>query len=408
MIQRNWNKNVIYYVGIFATMQLLSISGITFFNIALMIATVTYCLKYLKCMKVDTYFLISIIACVITTFFSSVNNSIGSEFKNAALKGGIIYCLVLMLYLIMNTDPKNAVALVKGFDMSCKITLFWCILQLFFYYVFHVDLNALIFENILKIHNARSDYYNGALIPSGFYYHRAVLIPCFIYLIFSVSKPYLLPIIIITCFTRSTALIMGVMFALILKLFISSAKSVTRRKIDKKTLITSLTILVLFAFAIFIFRNKINELSTYIIMRIVDSSSNKAGNSSVVHFLYYKNLKDILKKLNIVNFMFGTGFGTSGQHYTWFNGQYSNMGAWVVESDYVNILLSQGIIGLFLWLYLLYKIVGFSIKYKYWENIAFVLIVVFVGIMYNIQFMWFVIVELAILTLVKHRIKVFN
>lgn len=409
MIQCNRKKNAIYFVGIFTTMQLLSIFGITFFNIALMIAVLTGLLKNGKHLKIDAFFLISIIACMITTFVSSIDNSIGLEFRNAAIKGGILYSLVLMLYLIMSTGYSNAAFLLKGFDISCKITLLWCVLQLAFYYIVHVDLNTLVFNNLLGVYNARGDYFNGVLIPSGFYYHRAVLIPCFIYLAFSVTNPYLLTLmVVVTCLTRSTALIMGIMFSLFLRGLILSGKSFSKGKIKRKTLIAALTILILAIFAIFIFRNKIDDLITYIIMRIMDSSSNKADNSSVVHFLYYKNLNAVLKKLNIFRLLFGTGFGTSGQHYTWFNGQYSDMGAWVVESDYINILLNQGIVGLGLWFYLAYKIVNISIKYKYWENIAFVLIVMLVGIMYNIQFMWFAVVEFSILVLTKHGINVFD
>ena len=409
MIQCNRKRNAIYFVGIFTNIHLLSVFGMTFFNITLMIAALTGLLKNGKHMKIDAFFLLSIMTCIITTIISYVDNSLGCEYRNVAIKGGGLYCLVLILYLIMNTSCSNAVSLLKGFDISCKITLLWCVLQLGGYYIFHVDLNTFVFNNLLGVNNASGDYFNGALIPSGFYCHRAVLIPCFIYLAFSVTNPYLLTLMIfITCLTRSTALIMGIMFSLFLRGLILSGKSFSKRKMKRKTLITDLTIMLLAIFAVVIFKNKIDDLITYIIMRIMDSSSNKADNSSVVHFLYYKNLNAIYKKLNIFNLLFGTGFGTSGQHYTWFNGQYSDMGAWVVESDYINILLNQGIVGLGLWSYWVYKIVNSSIKYKYWENIAFVLVVMLVGIMYNIQFMWFTVVELSILVLTRHGIRVFD
>lgn len=409
MIQCNRKRNAIYFAGIFTTIHLLSVFGMTFFNIALMMAALTGLLKNGKHMKIDAFFLISIMACIITTIISTVDNSLGSEFRNAAIKGGGLYCFVLTLYLIMNTSYGNAVSLLKGFDISCKITLLWCVLQLGMYYIFHVDINTLVFNNLFGVNNARGDYFNGALIPSGFYCHRAVLIPCFVYLAFSATNPYLLVLmVIVTCLTRSTALIMGIVFSLFLRGLILSVKRFSKRKIKRENLISALTILLLAILAMFIFRKKIDNLVTYIIMRIMDSSSNKADNSSVVHFLYYKNLNAILKNLNLFRLFFGTGFGTSGQHYTWFNGQYSDMGAWVVESDFINILLNQGIVGLGLWFYLMYKIVNISIKHKYWENVAFVLAVMVVGIMYNIQFMWFTVVEYSILVLAKHKISVFD
>ena len=84
------------------------------------------------------------------------------------------------------------------------------------------------------------------------------------------------------------------------------------------------------------------------------------------------------------------------------------MESWVVESDYINILLSQGIVGLTLWGYILGKIISISRKYKYFENIAFVLISAFVGIMYNIQFTWFIVIELGMLVLTRNEIRIFD
>ena len=143
-------------------------------------------------------------------------------------------------------------------------------------------------------------------------------------------------------------------------------------------------------------------------MRIADSTSNKADNSSVVHFLYYRNLIPIIQNESVIHLLFGTGFGTSGLHYTLFNGQYSNMSSWVVESDLINIFLNQGIIGFLLWGYLLARIVYLSKKYRYWKNIAFVICISLVGVLYNIQFTWFIIVEFAILVLTKNKIMVFS
>lgn len=402
------SETLFYTLGVFATIQLLSLAGITVFNILLMLIAVICFLLNSNCLKIDSYFVISMLATLLTVFLSVCNDSLSSEFKKRAVIGGIIYVLVLLVYLVMNTKTKYAEKIIRGFEFSCIVTLIWCFCNWDFYYAFHLDINTIVFSKIFGIAGAASDYHNGAIIPSGFYSHRAILMPSFIYMFFSTSNPYLMIVIILMgCLTRSTALIMGLVLAMLFKVGTFLVTSLYK-KVRKKELIVVLSIIVITFAGIFICRSKISELVGYMLMRIADATSNKADNSSVVHFLYYKNLPVIIKKMNIVNVLFGTGFGTSGQHYVWFNGQYADMGAWVVESDYINILLSQGIVGIILWGYILTKIIILSIKYNYWENIAFVLIVAFVGIMYNIQFTWFIIIEFAFLLLTKREVRVFN
>ena len=179
-------------------------------------------------------------------------------------------------------------------------------------------------------------------------------------------------------------------------------------KIQRKQFISALAcIFMVILFAAF-FNKEIAEIINYVIVRISDATTNKADNSSVVHFLYYKNMPAIISNMDFIHILFGTGMGTSGQHYTWFNGQYANLGAWVVESDYIDILLSQGIIGFIVNAYLLIRIIVLSKKYKYWENIAFIIVIAFVGIMYNIQFNWIIVFEMAMLILTKNGIRVFR
>lgn len=402
------SESLFYILGIFATIQLLSIAGVTVFNILLLMAVIFPFILILGRIKIDKFFVLSIISTVFTISLSLSNGLLTKGFKQSAIIGGITYLGVLILYIVMNTKPQYAEKLIKGIKVSCILTLCWCCLQLVFYYLFNIDLNKVIFGELFKIVNAKGDYYNGKLIPSGFYYHRAILMPSLIFLFFSTTNPYLmLLIIIIGCLTRSTALIIGLLLALGSRVFISNAGNLFKT-INKKQIILILTIMIIVVIDSIMNSSQIEELAKYIYMRFADTMTNKADNSSVVHFLYYRNLESILKNMNIKNILFGTGFGTSGQHYTWFNGQYAGLESWVVESDYINILLNQGVIGLILWGFIFIKLVILSKKYKYWENIAFIFVIAFVGIMYNIQFTWFIIAELGMYILTKNEIRVFK
>lgn len=394
-------------LGIFSTIQLLLFAGVTIFNILLILTSVVGVLIRRHHLKFDKYFLLLVLSCLLT-FFLSFNSTITNGFKKAAIIEGVLYLFLSCIYLLMNTEYLYAEKLIRGFKISCNLTLFWSIMQLTFYYIFHIDINTFVFSNLLKISGARSDYFAGNLIPSGFFYHRATLIPIFIYLIFSTSNPYILVLTLLVGFlTRSTALIMGLVLAVVFKIVLFYREFLFR-KINKRKFLFFLLVIIIAFLGIIIFRVKVMELVGYVLMRISDATSNKADNSSVVHFLYYKSLIPIIKTMNIANFFFGTGVGTSGQHYVLFNGQYASMESWVVESDYINIFLNQGLIGLLLWIYLLIRIVYLSYKSKFWNNIAFITTIAFVGVMYNIQFTWFIVIEFAILILTRKKIDVFN
>lgn len=406
----NLCNSLFYMLGVFTTIQLLSIEGVTVFNIVLILTAVIPSIINSKKLRMDKFFAFSVPATLVTLLLSIINRSLTSGFKSSAITEGIIYIMILTAYLLMNTKEKYAVNLVKGFKFSCGLTLGWCVLQLIFFYLVHIDINVLVFENFLKISGARSDYLNGVLIPSGFYLHRAILMPSLIFMFFSIKNPYLMMlIIIIGCLTKSTALIIGLLLALVFRIIIIIVNTENlHRKIGRKKIILALSIVLIIAIGCVALNSKISELASYVVTRFTDATTNKADNSSVVHFWYYKNLIPILKKMDLKSILFGTGFGTSGQHYTWFNGQYLDLESWVVESDYINILLSQGIIGLVLWEYVFLKLIILSKRYKFWENIAFVVIIAFVGIMYNIQFIWFIVIELGMLVLTKKKIRVFD
>lgn len=403
----NVSNTLFYILGMFTTIQLLSIGGLTAFNVVLIATVLIAIYANHGRIKSDKYFIFSFVATLFTTLIAINNTDLSEGFRHSAIMGGIIYLFVLLLYFLMQLKIKYALQLLKGFELSCKLTLVWCFLQIIFFYALNIDINALIFGNILGASNGKGDYYNGSVIPSGFYSHRAILIPCLLYLIFSTSSVLvMLAIVLIGFLTRSVAMIIGIIITILFKIYYSNIKNKSMKISTKKLMAILVVIISISAFAV-ARSSEITELSNYVSIRIRDITSNKADNSSVVHFLYYKNFGVVFKKLSLTDIFFGTGFSTSGQHYTWFNGQYSIMKSWVVESDYINIFLSQGVIGFGLWLYLMGKIAITSKIHGYWENIFFILVLSLVGVMYNIQFTWFLLVEMAILVLSEKGRKIF-
>lgn len=397
-------ENLFFLLGLFSTIQLLSIAGITVFNLVLIAVGVVFFFQ--KKIKLNKYSIIFSTATIITTVLAINNNDLSDDFRIGAITGGVLRALVLCVYILL--DEKLALVYTRGFKISCILALIWSYLQEIVYVLTNLDLNNAIFGGILGINGANSLGTGGKFVPTGFFTHRGILLPILLFLFFSTSNIYfILIIVLLAVLTRATALILGLMVAIVLRAFAYKFENKTN-KIQRKQFISVLAcIFMVILFAVF-FNKKIAEITNYVIVRITDATTNKADNSSVVHFLYYKNLPAIISNMDFIHILFGTGMGTSGQHYTWFNGQYANMGAWVVESDYIDILLSQGIIGFMVNAYLLIRIIVLSKKYKYWENIAFIIVIAFVGIMYNLQFNWFIVFEMAMLILTKNGIRVFR
>lgn len=397
-------ENLFFLLGLFSTIQLLSIAGITVFNLVLIAVGVVFFFQ--KKIKLNKYSIIFSTATIITTVLAINNNDLSDDFRIGAITGGVLRALVLCVYILL--DEKLALVYTRGFKISCILALIWSYLQEIVYVLTNLDLNNAIFGGILGINGANSLGTGGKFVPTGFFTHRGILLPILLFLFFSTSNIYfILIIVLLAVLTRATALILGLMVAIVLRAFAYKFENKTN-KIQRKQFISVLAcIFMVILFAVF-YNKKIAEITNYVIVRITDATTNKADNSSVVHFLYYKNLPAIISNMDFIHILFGTGMGTSGQHYTWFNGQYANMGAWVVESDYIDILLSQGIIGFMVNAYLLIRIIVLSKKYKYWENIAFIIVIAFVGIMYNLQFNWFIVFEMAMLILTKNGIRVFR
>lgn len=397
-------------LGGVASIQLLEIGGITVFNFFLIIST-GYFLVNTSRMKLDSYVLLTCMASITTLVFSLLLNRFTSGFYKASIIGTISYIMIMVLYGFMKQDGRIANSYIKGFDITVKMSLVWSIAQIILFYGVHIDLNKIVFGEILGVEGTVSTYENGNFYPSGFYSHRAILMPLLIYEYYrtkSIIEKCL--IVFIALMSKSTALILSITICVVFELIYKQLQF--SKLIKKKTKIRNIMVAIGVAFILLIaaikFGNEINSVFNYVILRISDATSNKADNSSVTHFLYYVNFISILKKMNVVNFLFGYGFGTSGYQYVLLNGQYKDIASWVVESDYINIFLNQGLIGTALFCIPLYKLFKLARAEKKYEYIFFVLTILFAGILYNIQFVWFILLEFSIYIALKNNIEVFS
>ena len=89
--------------------------------------------------------------------------------------------------------------------------------------------------------------------------------------------------------------------------------------------------------------------------------------STAAHLGYYSDYIKILKNSSLSQIIFAYGYGCSGYTITELYGRYADGGTWAIECDYVNILVSRGIIGFISYysflLYIMLKGIKIDIRY---------------------------------------------
>ena len=401
--------DILFLLGAVSSIQLLSIGGITVYNILLVISAIAVLICERICLRDKWVFLI-LMSSIVTVIFSQVFENLTGDFRRTAFISGITFVLVVVIYGCISGNRKTLKRYIDGFDFTCKLSIVWCYLQVFLYRILKIDLNTLVFKQILGVEGDVSCITEGDLIPTGFYSHRGYMIPILIYSYFRTQKIGSKLLIVLMAFmTKSAAVSIGMIaciFCEVLYRIIGFAKN---KKVKRKTIIAGIASLIVVFGVLIVFSQQVGDTLSNLFFRITSASKNIADNSSTTHYYYYKNFGNILSNLNPAELLFGTGFGISGLQYTLMNGQYADFGSWVVESDLINIFINQGIVGFSLWLYALIRIIALCFKkHKYYENAVFIVILLGVGVMYNIQFGWFLMVELCIYALLKKDITVFS
>ena len=346
---------------------------------------------------------------IISTLYSFVSDIPTSYKMNSAI--AIIYLIPTFFsisYCLGDMKNKYFVEKIKKIIViSCSIQLIWCLLQFILYNFANIDLNQVIFSDILHVMENPSSYKFGVYNPSGMCWHPAFMAPIVI-IAFSISESYIIKILAIVdsiiC-NNATALI-GISICLIVSIIISIIEFVkkSQKKTQKKIILWILVMIIIFV-PLIIHYNVFDIIQT----KIVDIYQRSAGlvndgGSANAHIRYYTAFPEIVKKENIGKLLLGYGTSNSGFPISKILGQYTNLESWSVESDVMNQLYSNGIIGFLLFYgFLLYiAIKGFKIDKRY-----FIVMVglILSGITYNIQFNWVIFIEFLFYFMVKAKMK---
>ncbi len=391
------NELLLFLLGLFSTWQIVQFKGLAL-STWLTVLTVGYLILTRKpSFRKDWILFATLISTAITLAVSMVS-TIPADYKKVAVTGLIQWGLAFLLcmYLRCESLDTSTSAFLQGFEWSCKVQLFWCVVQMGAYYVLGLDINTRIFGDLLHMNNETSQYRNGVLACTGLHWHAANLIPVLVYTYFRYKNLFvkLLCLVIVYLTKNATALIaiggaVGLELLLFAKRTLCDRHCSIRRKVAVYAMLGAVGLLVTSP----ILLPKLWGVFEYLFLRIFQIWNPSLGNeSSAVHFNYYRNLPYILRNIPFQEVLFGSGLNTSGYRYTQFFGQYAES-VWTAESDFVNAFLSKGIIGGILQYTFLFTLFGRLLKTRRTNIACFVLVLMVSGFIYDNQFVWVLLLE---------------
>lgn len=298
----------------------------------------------------------------------------------------------------------------KALVLSCTIQLFWCLAQFVLYRGLQLDLNQLIFCDLLHLVENPSQYKTGIYHPSGLCWHSAFMAPVTI-IAFVFSRHYgikLLALVDAVICNNATAMI-GICVCIAISALFSLVEFLSRPgHAAPKRAVIAVIVVILIAIPLLsysgvfstVFRKAVNiyERATGIVYD---------GGSANAHIRYYTAYPQVVEDQSLLRFLFGYGPGNSGYPISKLFGQYATLKSWAVETDVMNQLYSHGIVG-FVLLYGLLAFIavrGFRIDRRY---TVLILSLAVAGITYNIQFIWVLFLEFLLYFCVKKNINVFE
>ena len=278
----------------------------------------------------------------------------------------------------------------------------WIVGQTILWNLLKIDVNKLIFTDILGLVEKASQYKGTGYVPTGLCWNAGGIAPI-LFLGFFLEKRLILKIIIaVSAFlTQSATLTIGMSLCIVFMIVHNVRKMNVLVKCKKNisSIFAGLALILIFLFVSYhsfgVIRQQFDRLLGSFSYRIdgLLNSSSAMDSSTSAHLGYFTNLSNALGHGSFANAPFGFGINCSGFPYSAVTGQYSDQ-VWIVECDFVNILLNFGIIGfLFFYVWLMDGVL--NLRKKGTIFYAF-LVIAFMGITYNLQYIWLIFIELIL------------
>lgn len=327
-----------------------------------------------------------------------------------------IKIVIIIVSLMLLWTQKQLLVLrerfIRGLYYSAVINMLWAWLQMYCGYILGININRLVFQDIL--HLSSNVYWDQSVAHdivyrmSGLSWEPASfgLIACIGYILTKNNiVKMLFAITILLSTSKSGIICLAILFIRDIWSFIVNKKNIVSSMINQKGIIVFLIVLVSTGLIWLEYDNYImNALENiaFIFDLIITSIVSPQDNfSSNIHSTYYIELWNVLSSVDFVNFLFGTGMFSSGYIYE-VKRIVIMQGVWIPESDFITIVVGNGVVGGILYYSILIK--NIMLRENYINTSLSILLFVF-GFFYGQCTGWIVMVFLLSLCEGRFREK---
>lgn len=338
-------------------------------------------------------------------YFSMMPDKYKKTAIDLAIMAIPLYFVMSYIEMFIKNRYRIIEVIIKAFKMAVIIEAIWIPIQFVLYKGFDLDINKRIFVDILHMVQNASFIRSWVWYPSGLSWHSAVLAPLFVLGILLFDNTAFRTLILFDSFIcgNSTTLLgvcMCLLLLMIRRIYLDRIKITN----VEKTEIILLILFIILALCTTNIGSKLYEVVLKLWTRLFGTEKDA---STAAHLGYYTDYLKIIKSSSPLQVIFGYGYGCSGYTITKLYGRYADGGTWAIECDYINILVSRGIIGFLSYyafmFYVMIKGIRQDIRY-----FIFIFVVLFQGLGYNIQFDYLFLIEVVLFITVNNNINFFE
>lgn len=402
MVAEKEDKNIriiLLAIGIFACIPVVRLGSYSLY-IWLLIIGILYCAIFQRFRLSYTEILPLVIAGTLTYIITY--RSLSSSYAENDLKGMFALWLVLLASQSMLTESGYANTLVQGVVIGGKINILWIFVQTLLSKAANIDINDLIFNQTFHMVEQASQIKASGLVSTGLCWNAGGIAAAIILVVAFESMPWKLFAIVAAILTQSTTVLVGIAVVIIYLVFRAIANSKSHLRFSVVNILIICFIVSMVVGVIICVPSVIATLNSIWASthdRLMSFFGNsELDSSATAHFDYYNNIPELIKRMDISQFINGYGIDCSGLPYTKLTNQYFWLDSWFVESDIVNTLLGMGITGILCLYYFLFSVVK-ATRRNQMIILTFVTVAYIVcGFFYNIQsvtYSWLILVEVA-------------
>ncbi|PWJ66418.1 hypothetical protein SAMN05720473_102153 [Fibrobacter sp. UWB15] len=388
---RGLEKKLLFLFGFLGTMPIIQIGGFTIFTF-LLFSVVLFKLLVTRKIRVRSVCVpyVLIVICSVCTVVSCLTSNIPEWWKNAQWTELLWDFFYLFLFLAYTGQQNSSLIInyMRGVFVAAVFQMAWGYFQFVSYYLAHIDINNIIFVNILNMVPNASQIMEENLKISGMCWNSGNFAPLML-LGYCLSEKMWMKLLFagMCCMSGSRTLFLG---------FVAVAACEFIRTVYNDFFRSRVRIrrkMVLFAVAILavIFVGAHNQIVVGKVLGVRDSLTSNvldSESSARLHARYWTSIPLITKNNSLEKNLLGFGLKSSGYSQVLYYGQYADSKyAWVVECDFINNLWSRGYLGfilLYSWLFY-HFIKGAKMNYRYG---LFFLGLLVEGVTYNVMFNW--------------------